>query len=280
MPGSGGAPLPKTLFGYAVVARIGEGALSTIYAVNDPRTQQLYALKHVIPSDEKHLRFIDQLKNEFEVSRLFRHPGLRKSIDLKLRKRLFGGISEAALVMELVDGVTLERSRPAEIPGLIDVFQRAGVALAALHHLRHLHCDIKPSNILRLADGNVKLIDFGQACPSGTIKKRVQGTPDYIAPEQVRCKTLNYYTDVYGFGATLYWALTSQKAPTLYTVKRSQRDILKEQNYPRPHELNPSVPEGLSELVMDCVRVNPGYRPESIGEVLKRLEPYGPVARS
>jgi eukaryotic-like serine/threonine-protein kinase len=261
-----------------VVARIGEGALSTIYAVNDPRTQQLYALKHVIPSDEKHLRFIDQLKNEFEVSRLFRHPGLRKSIDLKFRKRLFGGILEAALVMELVDGVTLERSRPADIPGLIDVFQKAGVALAALHHLRHLHCDLKPSNIMRLPDGKVKLIDFGQACPSGTSKKRVQGTPDYIAPEQVRCKTLNYYTDVYGFGATLYWALTSHKVPTLYTVKRSERNILKEQNFPRPHELNPSVPEGLSELVMDCVRVNPGYRPESIGEVLKRLEPYGPPA--
>jgi eukaryotic-like serine/threonine-protein kinase len=261
-----------------VVARIGEGALSTIYAVNDPRTQQLYALKHVIPSDEKHLRFIDQLKNEFEVSRLFRHPGLRKSIDLKFRKRLFGGILEAALVMELVDGVTLERSRPADIAGLIDVFQKAGVALAALHHLRHLHCDLKPSNIMRLPDGKVKLIDFGQACPSGATKKRVQGTPDYIAPEQVRCKTLNYYTDVYGFGATLYWALTSHKVPTLYTVKRSERNILKEQNFPRPHELNPSVPEGLSELVMDCVRVNPGYRPESIGEVLKRLEPYGPPA--
>ena len=46
------------------------------------------------------------------MSRLFRHPGLRKSLDLKFRKRLFGGISEAALVMELVDGVPLERAAP------------------------------------------------------------------------------------------------------------------------------------------------------------------------
>ena len=106
--------------------------------------------------------------------------------------------------------------------------------MAALHHLRYLHCDLKPSNILRLADGKVKLIDFGQACLNGTTKKRVQGTPDYIAPEQVRCKPLNYYTDVYGFGATLYWALTSQKVPTLYTVKKSEATSSRNRSSPAP----------------------------------------------
>ena len=270
-----GKPLPKPIFGYPVVARLGEGAFSTIYAVTDPKTQQVYALKHVIPADEKHLRFIEQLENEFTVSKLFRHPGLRKCIDYKTRRRLFGGITEAALVMELVDGVTLESSRPNTLPALVNVFLKAGAAIAGLHHLRYVHCDLKPSNILRTPDGKVKVIDFGQTCLNDTKKDRVQGTPDYIAPEQIKCKPIGYYTNVYGFAATLYWALTDRRAPTLYTVKKTERDVVKEQKFPQPSELNPAVPAGLSGLVMDCLQVRPSFRPQSMNEVLQRLEPYG-----
>ena len=68
---AGGAKLPKTLFGYEVVDRIGEGAASTIYAVNHPKTHQLYALKHVIRKTEKDIRYVDQVENEFNVSTLF-----------------------------------------------------------------------------------------------------------------------------------------------------------------------------------------------------------------
>src|SRR5688572_5064352 len=95
--------LPKSLFGYRVLDRLGTGALSTIYAVKDPKTGQSYALKHVVPLTEKHVRFVEQLQNEFDVSKHFRHPGLRKCIELKFNKRMFiGGVKEAALVMEMV----------------------------------------------------------------------------------------------------------------------------------------------------------------------------------
>ncbi|HEX8912356.1 MAG TPA: serine/threonine-protein kinase [Humisphaera sp.] len=276
-----GPDLPKRIFGYDVVERLGEGALSSIYVVSDPKTNQLRALKHVVPTEEKHGRFITQLETEFNVSRTFRHPGLRKCLDLKVRKKLlFGPVAEAALVMELVDGTPLERAVPETVPEIVDVFVRVANAMAAVHHYNYLHCDTKPSNILRTtenigADDSVKLIDFGQACQVGTSKERVQGTPDFIAPEQVRCKPLGFYTDVYNLGATLYWALTRRRVPTLLTVAKDQRDVVREQAFPKPHELNPAVPGGLSELVMDCVRHQAGFRPQSMAEVLSRLVPFG-----
>ena len=266
--------MPRSLFGYVVCERLGLGALSTIYAVKDPKTGQRYALKHVVPQTEKHIRFVEQLTNEFEVSKLFRHPALRKSIDLKISKRLFGGIKEAGLVLEMFDGKPIDQDHPGALRQVSECMVKAGKALAALHHLRLIHCDTKPGNILRNEAGDVKVIDFGQTCPADTVKQRVQGTPDFIAPEQVKCRPVGVYTDVFNFGATLYWALTGRRIPTLMTVDRKSRSMLVEQGFPKPHEINPHVPEDLSLMVMRCVRVNIEQRPRTIVEVLQLLETY------
>ena len=267
--------LPKSLFGYRVVDRLGSGALSTIYVVTDGKSDQKYALKHVVPQTEKHLRFVEQLQNEFEISKPFRHSGLRKCIDLKISKRMFiGGIKEAALVMEYVDGAPIDQEHPGALRHVADCFIRAGQALGAVHGLRLIHCDVKPSNIIRNASGEVKIIDFGQACKIGTVKQRVQGTPDFIAPEQVKCKPVGVYTDIFNFGATLYWALTGSRVPTLITVDKRNRSMLVDQDFPKPHEINPRVPQDVSEMVMACVRVKVDMRPQSIPEVLRVLEPY------
>ncbi|MDB5298185.1 MAG: putative serine/threonine protein kinase [Phycisphaerales bacterium] len=271
-------PPPKTLFGYDVVERLGEGAHSAIYVVSARKTGQLYALKHVVPTEPKHVRFIEQIQTEFAVSRTFRHPGLRKCIALTLRKKywLFGPVTEAAMVMELVDGVPLDVDLPAELPAVVDVFVKVAAALGALHHYRYLHCDTKPNNILRDRHGAVRVIDFGQACLAGTRKERIQGTPDFIAPEQALCQTLEYPTDVYNFGATLYWALTGgQRVPTMMNVSKDERQVVRDQKYPAPADLNPKVPPALSKLVMECLKVAPAYRPQSMDEIIQRLTPYG-----
>lgn len=262
------------MFGYQVVEKIGTGALSTIYSVKE-KTGRMLALKHVVPLTEKHLRFVEQLQNEFDVSRHFRHAGLRKCIDLKIsRKLLFRGIKEAALIMELFDGLPIDQEHPGGLRQVADCFVRAGQALSALHHLRLVHCDLKPSNILRNRAGDVKVIDFGHTCPIRTVKQRVQGTPDFIAPEQVKCKPVGIYTDVFNFGATLYWALTDRRIPTLITVNKRERSILEEQDFPKPHEINPAVPQDISQIVMECVRVKMDSRPQNIADVLKVIEPY------
>src|SRR5205823_1159523 len=124
-----------------------------------------------------------------------------------------------------------------------------------------VHCDLKPNNILLAPDGRVKVIDLGQACKVGTQKQRIQGTPDYISPEQVRREPVTQRTDVYNFGATLYWALTGRNFPTLFTLKRGENSFLVDSQIPTPQALNDEVPETLSNLAMECVRTNPAKRP-------------------
>lgn len=263
--------LPRSLYGYEVVGYIGEGAGSQIYCVTAPQTGQVYALKHVTRKREKDIRFIEQLEAEYEVSRQVVHANLRRIVDFKVTRRLFKVI-EAALVMELFDGFTLERELPRSNAALLSIFRQTALALRALHLGGYVHCDLKPNNILYNNKLDVKVIDLGQACRIGTAKARIQGTPDYIAPEQVKCKPLGVTTDVFNLGATMYWCLTGQKIPTLYTAGKGENAIVTDELIPSPSQLNPQIPEGLSNFVMECVRLNPAKRPADMNEVATRLE--------
>jgi eukaryotic-like serine/threonine-protein kinase len=263
---------PKSLFGYDVLDFIGEGAGSRIYAVSRPESGQIYALKHVTRKSEKDLRFIEQLENEFAVSKKFTHPGLRRSVDVKVNHSLLRKPTEAVLVMELFDGMPLETLDLRDPGKTVDIFIQVAEALDALHSLGYVHCDLKPNNILVDANGVAKVIDFGQACPVGTAKKRIQGTPDFIAPEQVKCEPVSIRTDVFNFGATLYWALCGRSLPTLFTLKKSENSFLFDDIMATPASLNPRVPESLSNLVMECVKSNPAKRPADLKEVARRLE--------
>jgi serine/threonine-protein kinase len=260
------------LFGYKVESKLGEGAASTIWAVVDPNTKQKFALKHVVRKTDKDLRFIEQVQNEYEVSRQFTHPVLRKSIDLRVKKTLFFKISEVALVMEWCDGMPLDKQPDGGIAEVLLTMTLVARAMDALHFMGYVHCDMKPSNILSTPDGKVKVIDFGQTCKIGTIKERIQGTPDFIAPEQVEKRPVTVKTDIFNFGATLYWALSQHKIPTFITVKKSKRELLRDSDIKPPAAYNPFAPAALSELVMDCIRLDPLQRPRSMGEVVKRLE--------
>ncbi|MEZ0264946.1 MAG: serine/threonine-protein kinase [Phycisphaerae bacterium] len=263
---------PRSLFGYDVIDYIGQGAGSLIYVVSDPRSNQLYALKHVERKTDKHARFVDQLVNEYEVSKRLSHPNLRKALDMKETKTWLGKVTEAVLVLELFDGSPLETNPPASALEAVQIFIQVAKGLEALHQSGYVDCDLKPNNILVAADGHVKVIDFGQACKIGTVKERIQGTPDFIAPEQVKRDAVTVRTDIFNLGATLYWALAGKHIPTLYTIKRDENSFLLHDKIPTPTDLNPAVPETLSNLVMECVRINPAKRPESMADVQRRLE--------
>jgi serine/threonine-protein kinase len=265
-------PTPKTLFGYDVIDPLGEGAGSSIYVVSDRATHQIYALKHVVRRTEKDGRFIEQLENEFAVSRSFSHPSLRKSVDIKVNKTWLGKATEAALVMELFDGLPMDVIPPKGVGEALAVFIQASQGLEALHAAGYVHCDLKPNNILIGPGGAVKVIDFGQACKVGTVKERIQGTPDFIAPEQVKRDAVTFRTDIFNFGATLYWALSGKKIPTLFTIKKDENSFLVHDKIATPRDLNSQVPETLSNLVMECIHTNPAKRPESMAVVTRRLE--------
>lgn len=270
--GTGPAATPQRLFGYDIVEKLGVGAGSTIYLVTKPTSPQVYALKHVERVADKDIRFIEQLENEFNVGKRVRHPNLRGVIDYHVTKSMLLRVSEAVLVMEMVDGQPLDVYLPRKTIDVLDIFIGTADALAALHDHNIVHCDLKPGNILLCPGGRVKVIDLGQACAVGTIKPRIQGTPDFISPEQVKCKEVTFATDVFNFGATLYWALTGSKLPTLFTIKKGENSFLVDHALKAPHELNPAVPENLSNFVMECVRSNPEKRPQSMTDVSRRCE--------
>ncbi len=181
---AGSSDIPSHLFGYDVVSRIGRGAASTMYCVSNS-SGQLFALKHVLRHSEKDDRFIQQLQTELEMTQKFRHPALRKAIEFKTPRKFFSNkINEAALILEWVDGEPLDEHAPSDLPTLLGLFAHCAGALASMHHLRLVHCDFKPNNVLICDGDTVKVIDFGQTCKDGTAKQRVQGTPDYIAPSR------------------------------------------------------------------------------------------------
>lgn len=269
---SGISKFPRQLFGYDVLSLVGEGAGSLIYCVSDTRTNQIYALKHVVRSTDKDVRFVEQLEAEHAVGQNVRHPGLRRTFDLKINRSLLLRTTEAALVMEMFDGEPLESNVPRRNSEIVKIFIKVAQALDALHRMGYVHCDLKPNNILINSERQVKVIDLGQSCSIGDRKQRIQGTPDYIAPEQVKCLALTTRTDVFNFGATLYWSLTGSKLPTLFTLKRGDNSFLLDNAIKSPKDLNPTVPDALSNLVMECVRTNPSKRPNDMGDLAKRLE--------
>jgi eukaryotic-like serine/threonine-protein kinase len=264
--------MPKSIFDYDVIDLIGEGAASLIYAVSDPKTKQLYALKHVVRKTDKDIRFIEQLENECEVGKKVVHENLRRIFDIRQNRSLLLKVNEAVLLMELFDGVPLEQSLPRQLSALMQVFIDTARGIEALHKHGYVHCDLKPSNILINNAGQVKVIDLGQACPIGTAKKRIQGTPDYIAPEQVKCLPVSVRTDIYNFGATMYRALCGRRMPTLFTIGKGENSILSDDLIPPPRQLNPLLPETISNFAMECTRSNPAKRPADMSEVIRRLE--------
>src|SRR3954469_5153085 len=124
--------MAQKLLNYEVLERLGEGARSTIYAVKDPATRKTFALKHVVRAEQKDIRFIEQMETEFEISRQFNQPNLRKSFELKINKTMLLKTAEAFLLMELVDGKPLDVRLPSAMIDIVDTFIQAAQGLKAM----------------------------------------------------------------------------------------------------------------------------------------------------
>jgi eukaryotic-like serine/threonine-protein kinase len=260
--------------GMKIIAELGRGAASIIYVAQDLKSKQIWALKHVEKETEKDQRFLDQAESEYQIASKIKSPRVR-GIERMIRKKesLLGGTSELWLVMELVDGASCERERPQTVEDAVFIFEQTAEGLQAMHDQGFVHADMKPNNIIVDDKLGVKIIDLGQSCKVGTVKQRIQGTPDYIAPEQVHRQPITPKTDVYNLGAAMYWIFTNQYVPTALGKEDSLLGSLDASIMPKPkhvRELNPRVPEALAELIMTCVEIKPEDRPE-MGQVHDRL---------
>ena len=261
--------------GFDVVATLGEGAASKLYRVRDKHGKE-FCLKRVVKNSASEQRFIDQAVTEYEVSKQLDSPLIRKVHKL-IRQRALLRTSEVLVLMELVEGRTLETVKFKGMVGYCKLFHAAAKGLQAMHEVGYVHADIKPNNIMVTTQGMVKLIDFGQSCKNGTVKERIQGTPDYIAPEQVKRQPITPKTDLFNLGATMYWLLTGQRVPTMMPRKdRGETIQLRteeaEKTLQSPNELVPECPPALSNLILECVAKDPKGRPGHMQEVMDRVE--------
>jgi len=257
--------------GFTIIRRIGNGARSTIYLATDEEDGTTVALKRLTYEKPEDRRVFEQTENEYKVAQRIDHPYVRKCYKLRKIRSLLR-VRELLLSMEHFDGKTLEESPTLSLGDVLLVLRLVATGLNAMHQAGFVHCDIKPNNILIGKAGAIKIIDLGQSCPIGTVKLRIQGTPDYIAPEQVRRRTLGPRTDIFNLGATMYWALTGKNVPTLIPKKIKTVGLYEPQKSLAPHELKHQIPVGVSKLVMDCVKEDPAERPGNMVEVISRLD--------
>ena len=257
--------------GYTIIKRIGTGARSVIYLAKDDITGDRIALKRAKLESPEDTRIFEQMDTEYRVSRLVNHQYVRKCHKM-LKKRKLLRVHEVLLTMEMFEGKTLEDSTSLSLGDILLLFRMVADGLNAMHQAGYVHCDIKPNNILINKEGNIKIIDLGQSCKIGQIKTRIQGTPDYIAPEQVNRQHISHRTDIFNLGATMYWALTGKNVPTLISRKIEAANHLPPQESRPPHEVYSKIPLEVSQIVMDCVEEKPSDRPASMAEIISRLD--------
>jgi eukaryotic-like serine/threonine-protein kinase len=258
--------------GYTVVGHLGHGARTTILQVADLRTGQVYALKRVVKRSSEDNRYLEQVENEYQIASQVDHPAMRKCPEIR-RIRKWMQVRELWLFMEYIDGSTLEEERPGTVLETLDYLTQIAECLDVMHNAGYVHADVKPNNIMRHNRTQVKIIDFGQSCRIGHVKSRIQGTPDYIAPEQVRRAPIDRRTDVFNLGATLYWLVTGRPFPTLiHSTKRiGSIDLAGSKEAIPPHEVNSEVPPALSKLILECCEERPQDRPSTMKQVLTRF---------
>jgi len=272
--------MPRTfvqLPGYDIGPRLGKGAGAVIYSAVERATRRRVAIKHVVRHGPAEDKYIAQAEVEYDVAHRLDHPYLRRCYDL-IRVRRWLKTAELFLVMELVEGERLEDRYAEQVPerfeDVTSFFIQIAEGLHALHRYGFAHADMKPNNVI-LTPGGIKIIDFGQSCPLGSIKERVQGTPDYIAPEQVLRQRIDQRTDIFNFGATMYRVLTGKAYATILPggpLGARKIQIEGRRANDPPHVLNPHISLPLSRLIEDCCAYKKEDRPADMSQVISRLE--------
>jgi serine/threonine protein kinase len=258
---------------YQILGTLGKGAHSTILHIRRKADSREYALKLVAIGDADEQKYLDQARHEFRVAQMLGHPNLIKIYCLVLKRNWLFRVRKAEVLIEYVNGKTLD-TIPIPQDQLASVFAQVAAGLAHMHRRGVFHGDLKPNNILYGKRGEVKIIDYGLAWIKGEPKDRVQGTPEYMAPETVRSKVINERTDIYNFGATMY-RLTTMKLPpcalvtgdTLKVGAKAFATMLTPVS-----ELNKAAPKALCDIIHWCLAYDADKRPERMGIVLDELK--------
>ena len=257
---------------YRVVKPLGNGAGSTILLIADKaKSGRRYALKVVKRHGPEDDIYVDQAQVEFDVAQKLNHPAIERIYDCRVKKSWFR-VTGVELLLEYIDGKTLDELDGPEMGQLVLIFRKVAGALEHMHRRGVYHGDLKPSNVMLSRGGQVKVIDFGTAWIRGQAKDRIQGTPQYMAPEQVTDRVVDDRTDVYNFGAMMYRMLTGQYA----NAEIGGVGRVAHVKPATPISIDPAIPGTLNETIMACLQRNRDRRPAGLHEIKHQL---GAVAK-
>ena len=217
--------MKQNIDGFTKLSILGRGAYSTIFLGRDKSSGEICAIKQVEINKPDEIKYIRHLESEHAIAQRFDHPVLRTTKKV-IYYRKWLKVQSAALIMEYADGKPMSDMMPScEYVRMLKIFRHLAMGLDAMHWRRFVHADLKPENVIVNTQDRVKLIDYGQSFEMGQAKERVQGTVDFIAPEQVRREILDQRTDVFGLGAIMHRVFTNRPLPTLLNQELNQHTM-------------------------------------------------------
>ena len=261
---------------YEIREVIGIGGMAYVYKAYDSIDDRTVAVKILKDEFLNNQEFTRRFKNESKAIAILSHPNIVKVYDVNFSENL------QYIVMEYIDGITLKEYMDQQH----DIRWKEAVhfTLQILRALQHahdkgiVHRDIKPQNIMLLADGTIKVTDFGIARFSRqdirtTSEEKAIGSVHYISPEQARGEITDEKADIYSVGVMLYEMLTGRlpfDADNAVSVA-----IMQLQSKPTPpREVNPDIPEGLEDITIKAMQKEPSDRYQSAAEMLCDIDEF------
>ena len=242
----------QTLGRYEIIAELGKGAMGTVYRALDPLLNRTVALKTINMSADRdemadyEARFYQEAKAAGGLN----HPNIVTIYDIGRSGNV------AFLAMELLEGKELRTlmtpGAPLAAADAVDIATQIAEALAYAHQYGVVHRDIKPTNIMIVREGQVKITDFGIAhMRSAEVKTQtgiVLGSPKYMSPEQVLGKRAAPGSDIFSLGVIIYEMLTGAAPFTGVDINAIMFQIV---NFapPAPSSVNPGAPGMLDFIV-------------------------------
>ena len=249
---------------YEVIDLIGRGGMGEVYRARDRELDDLVALKVVRRDLLAVPEVVDRFRKEIKLARRVTHTNVARAFDLVVADDV------TFYTMELVEGIPLSRRLlgPLGIGEAAEITVALCDALDAAHQAGVIHRDVKPANILLGDDGRIVLTDFGIATSSRQNLAELEGTPQYMAPEQARGEPATPAADIYALGVVLFEMLSGRAAfdGNLAEILDAKQRI--------DHLALDSVDPRLSELVAQATNRDPARRPDTAHAFRRAIAPF------
>jgi serine/threonine-protein kinase len=262
---------------YRIAGLLGKGGMGEVYRAYDLTLEQPVALKFLPEASAANPAAMARLRNEVRIARQVSQPNVCRVYDIGQVQGQF------YISMEYVDGEDLSSllRRIGRLPADkgVEIAWRLCAGLAAAHAKGVLHRDLKPSNVMVDGRGQVFITDFGLACLTEQLPgiEVRQGTPCYMAPEQLSGKEVSVSSDIYSLGLLLYEMFTGKRVfqpNSRAELLRLHENMLLTSPSFLVKDLDPSV----ERLILSCLDPNPRNRPYSAWAVSSGLPGGDPLA--